>query len=91
MMPNGGRRPGSQNQKTLELREKMEALLGNISVPEKLVMIANNLERQGDMKAAADVFDKAARFVYPTLKAIEHSGEIHAEMPLAPEPGPAPL
>jgi hypothetical protein len=89
-MADRGRRPGSMNAKTLELRERLENMLDGKSLPEVLVGYALDLRGAGEIKDAADVLDKAARYTYPTLKAIEHSGEIKTEMPVAPEPGPAP-
>lgn len=88
---NGNGRPkGAMNRTSQEIRARVEARLGSKSIPEILVDWAVELYDQGQIESAANIIDKAAKFTYPTLKAIEHSGGLKVEMPLCPEMGEAP-
>lgn len=87
----GGRVKGTPNKTSLDMRERIEASRDGETLPETLVRWAEELYAERAIADAANVLDKAAKYIYPTLKAIEMSGAVVVEMPLCPEMGPPPI
>jgi len=88
----GGRAKGTLNQKTQELRDRVERLNGGKSLIETLVDWATEeYMLTGDREKASSIMAKAVPYVYSTIKAVELSGSLTHEMPLCPEPGEEPV
>lgn len=86
----GGRKAGTPNKTNSDLRAKIEASRRGVSLPETLVQWAEELYGDGLIKEGADTLDKAARYLYPTLKSIEIDAKVEQMMPEPIEPGAAP-
>jgi hypothetical protein len=86
----GGRAKGTPNKKSVELRERCEALNGGKSLVETLIQWAQEEYDEGDRKEAAGIMGKALPYVYPQLKAVELSGSVAHELPLPIEQGEEP-
>ncbi len=80
--PDSGRKKGVPNKSTLEMRERCEALIGGMSIPEWMMTKAIEAANQGDLPTAGNISGKAASFVYPSLKAIELQGDIQSAVTL---------
>jgi hypothetical protein len=68
----------------------MESYCGGEPVPVVLLKIGLKCVDEGDTDLAIRAISDACRYGYPSLKAIEMSGQI-AQIPAPIEPGPSPV
>jgi hypothetical protein len=85
-----GRAAGTPNKRTQELRDLMESYCGGDPVPVVLLKIGLKCVEEGDTDLAIRAISDACKYGYPSLKAVEMSGQI-AQIPAPIEPGPAPV
>lgn len=85
-MPRGGKRPGAgrpngaKARKTICVQSKLEKL--GCDPFEGMFEVAQQAKLDGDNKLYFDVMRELAKYVSPTLKAVEHSGDPEAPLVL---------
>ncbi len=88
--PGSGRKPGSPNQLTRDLRTMAEAEADNTPIPVLLVRLGLQYEAEDDRDHAISCLIAAAGMLYPKLKSIEIP-EQPAPLPMMIIQGPAPI
>ena len=94
--PNVGRKKGTPNKVSRDLRALMEEEVG-CPVPLAMLRLSKRYMRQGEENVQPELISTGARlmaqacdYAYPKLKAIEHSGKIDAVQYVAHLPPEAP-
>lgn len=88
--PNAGRPKGTPNKITRELRALMEEDTQGLPVPVLLLRLGLRYEAEDDRDHAIAAIIGAMKMAYPSLKAIELTGEI-VTIPVIPVQGLPPL
>ena len=73
-----GRAKGTPNKTTLTIREQIEAITNGEPLPVILARIGLKAVSEGDYPTGGKILNDAARYAYPTLKQVEHQGEIQS-------------